>query len=39
MYLRTINILRTIMVLHINQPIQIAEGYMVLEYTFLTLGR
>jgi len=39
MYLGTINIVRTSMVLHINQPIQIGEGYMALEYIFLTLGR
>jgi len=39
MYLGTINIVRTGMALSINQHIQIAEEYMALEYTLLTLGR
>jgi len=39
MYLGTINTVRASLVLNINQRIQIAEEYMALECTFLTLGR
>jgi hypothetical protein len=39
MYLGTINIVRTSMLLNINQHIEIAEEYMALQYQFLTSGR
>ena len=38
-YLGTINIVKTSVVLNINPHIQIAEEYMALQYKFLTPGR